>query len=264
VSAGAVTSIVVAQDAPPLLLHTLRLADTALVLGHRLSEWTGQAPMLEEELALANVALDLIGQARSLYAYAAELEGKGRTEDGLAYLRDAPEYRNLLIAEQPNGDFARTVLRQFFVSAFMHPYWRAHMASRDGTLAAVAAKAEKEAAYHLRHAGEWVIRLGDGTDESRRRMEDALEELWPFTGEMFETDESDRVLIDQGLAPDPAALRPQWDALVARVFGEATLPVPRAGAWMQSGGRRGVHSEHLGHMLATMQHLPRAHPGAVW
>jgi len=258
------TSIVVARDAPPLLLHTLRLADTALVLGHRLSEWTGQAPMLEEELALANVALDLIGQARSLYAYAAELEGKGRTEDDLAYLRDAPEYRNLLIAEQPNGDFARTVLRQFFVSAFMHPYWRAHMASRDATLAAIAAKAEKEAAYHLRHAGEWTIRLGDGTDESRRRMEEALEELWPFTGEMFETDESDRVLIAQGLAPDPATLRPEWDATVARVFDEAALPVPRPGAWMQSGGRRGVHSEHLGHMLAVMQHLPRSYPGAVW
>jgi ring-1,2-phenylacetyl-CoA epoxidase subunit PaaC len=259
-----VTSIRVAQDAPPLLLHTLRLADTALVLGHRLSEWTGQAPTLEEELALANVALDLIGQARSLYAYAAALEGKGRTEDDLAYLRDAPEYRNLLIAEQPNGDFARTVLRQFLVSAFMHPYWRALAASRDETLSAVAAKAEKEAAYHLRHAGEWTIRLGDGTDESHRRMEDALGELWPFTGEMFETDGSDRALIAQGLAPDPAALRPEWDATVAHVFAEATLPVPPAGAWMQSGGRRGVHSEHLGHMLATMQQLPRAHPGAVW
>ena len=258
------TSIRVAQDAPPLLLHTLRLADTALVLGHRLSEWTGQAPMLEEELAMANVALDLIGQARSLYAHAAELEGKGRTEDDLAFLRDAPEYRNLLIVEQPNGDFARTVLRQFLVSAFMQPYWRALAASRDETLAAIAAKAEKEAAYHLRHSGEWVIRLGDGTDESRRRMEDVLDELWPFTGEMFETDESDRVLIAQGLAPDPAALRPEWDATVARVLAEAALPVPPPGAWMQSGGRRGIHCEHLGHMLATMQHLPRAYPGAVW
>ena len=258
------TSIRVAQDAPPLLLHTLRLADTALVLGHRLSEWTGRAPMLEEELALANVALDLIGQARSLYAYAAELEGKGRTEDDLAFLRDAPEYRNLLIAEQPNGDFAFTVLRQLFVSAFLHPYWRAHAASGDATLAAVAAKAEKEAAYHLRHAGEWTIRLGDGTDDSHRRMLDALEELWPFTGEMFEADENDCLLIAQRLAPDPAALRPEWDATVARVFAEATLPVPPAGAWMQSGGRRGVHSEHLGHMLAVMQHLPRAHPGAAW
>ncbi len=258
------TSILVARDAPPLLLHTLRLADTALVLGHRLSEWTGQAPMLEEELALANVALDYIGQARGLYAHAAELEGEGRTEDDLAYLRDAPEYRNWLIAELPNGDFARTVLRQFLVAAFLQPYWRAMAGSKDATLAAIAAKAEKEAAYHLRHAGEWVIRLGDGTDESRRRMEEALDDLWPFTGEMFETDEADRALIDAGLVPDPGALRAGWDAIVARVLDEATLPAPPAGTWMQSGGRCGVHTEHLGHLLAVMQHLPRAYPGAVW
>lgn len=258
------TSILVAQGAPPPLLHTLRLADTALVLGHRLSEWTGQAPMLEEELALANVALDLIGQARSLYAHAAGLEGKGRTEDDLAYLRDAPEYRNWLIAELPNGDFARTMLRQLFVSAFLQPYWHALAGSRDATLAAIAAKAEKEAAYHLRHAGEWVIRLGDGTDESHRRTEEALEELWPYTGEMFETDAADRALIEAGLAPDPAALRPGWEAMVARVLEEATLPLPSPGAWMQSGGRHGVHTEHLGPMLAVMQHLPRSYPGAVW
>jgi ring-1,2-phenylacetyl-CoA epoxidase subunit PaaC len=258
------TSILVAKGAPPLLLHTLRLADTALVLGHRLSEWTGQAPMLEEELALANAALDLIGQARGLYAHAAELEGKGRTEDDLAFLRDAPEYRNWLIAELPNGDFAKTVLRHFLVAAFLQPYWRALASSEDAILAAVAAKAEKEAAYHLRHAGEWVIRLGDGTEESHRRMEEALEELWPFTGEMFEVDEADRALIAGGLAPDPGALRAGWDAVVARVLDEATLPAPPAGAWMQSGGRRGVHTEHLGHLLAVMQHLPRAYPGAVW
>ena len=249
------TSILVARDAPPLLARTLVLADTTLVLGHRLSEWSGQAPMLEEELALANAALDLIGQARSLYAHAAEIEGKGRSEDDLAYLRDAPDYRNWLIAELPNGDFARTMLRQFFTSAFLHPYWRGLMESGDAALAAIAAKAEKEAAYHLRHAGEWVIRLGDGTDESHRRMEEALEELWPYTGEMFEAD---------GLAPDPAALRPGWEAMVARVLAEATLPMPAPGAWMQSGGRRGVHTEHLGHLLAVMQHLPRSYPGAVW
>jgi ring-1,2-phenylacetyl-CoA epoxidase subunit PaaC len=255
------TSILVARDAPPPLLHALRLADTTLVLGHRLSEWTGQAPMLEEELALANAALDLIGQARSLYAHAAALEGQGRGEDDLAYLRDAPDYRNWLIAELPNGDFARTMLRQFFVAAFLHPYWQALMASRDATLAAIAAKAEKETAYHLRHAGEWVIRLGDGTEESHRRMQEALEELWPYTGEMFE---ADAPLIEAGLAPDPAALRPGWEAMVARVLAEATLPLPPPGAWMQSGGRRGVHTEHLGHLLAVMQHLPRSYPGAVW
>ncbi len=255
------TSILVARDAPPLLRHTLLLADTTLVLGHRLSEWTGHAPMLEEELALANAALDLIGQARSLYAYAAELEGKGRSEDDLAYLRDAPDYRNWLIAELPNGDFARTVLRQFLTSAFLHPFWRALMESRDATLAAIAAKAEKEAAYHLRHAGEWVIRLGDGTDESHRRMREALDELWPYTGEMFE---ADATLLADGIAPDPAALRPGWEAMVARVLAEATLPMPAPGAWMQSGGRRGVHTEYLGHLLAVMQHVPRSYPGAVW
>jgi ring-1,2-phenylacetyl-CoA epoxidase subunit PaaC len=258
------TSLVVARDAPPLLLHTLRLADTTLVLGHRLSEWTGQAPMLEEELALANAALDLIGQARSLYAYAAEIERKGRSEDDLAYLRDAPEYRNWLIVEQPNGDFAQTMLRQLLVSAFLHPYWHALAGSRDATLAAIAAKAEKEAAYHLRHAGEWVIRLGDGTAESRRRSLDAVDELWPYTGEMFETDAADAALVAEGIAPDPAALRPAWDATIAHVFQLATMPLPAPGAWMQTGGRRGVHSEHLGHLLAVMQHLPRSYPGAIW
>lgn len=258
------TSILVARDAPQLLLGTLRLADTMLVLGHRLSEWTGQAPMLEEELALANAALDYIGQARSLYDHAARIEGKGRTEDDLAYLRDAPEYRNWLIAELPNGDFARTVLRQFLVAAFLQPFWRALAQSKDETLAAIAAKAEKEAAYHLRHAGEWVIRLGDGTEESHRRMAEALEDLWPYTGEMFEADAADQALIADGLAPDPAALRPGWEAMVARVLDEATLAMPAPGAWMQSGGRRGVHTEHLGHLLAVMQHLPRSYPGAVW
>lgn len=255
------TSITVQET--PLVLHTLRLADSALVLAHRLSEWCGHAPMLEEDLALSNIALDLLGQARGLYAYAAELEGKGRTEDDLAYLRDAPEWRNTLLAEQPNGDFAQTILRQFLYSAFMLPYWRAAMASKDATLAAIAAKAEKEVAYHLRHSGEWVIRLGDGTEESHDRIAAALEELWPYTGELFEADATDRALIEAGIAPDPAALRPEWEAMVDRVLAEATLARPRDG-WMQSGGRRGVHSEHLGHMLAVMQHLPRAYPGAVW
>ncbi|MDO9712134.1 1,2-phenylacetyl-CoA epoxidase subunit PaaC [Paracraurococcus lichenis] len=257
------TSILVAREAPPLLLHTMRLADTMLVLGHRLSEWTGQAPMLEEELALANAALDYIGQARSLYAYAATLEGKGRTEDDLAYLRDAPDWRNWLIAELPNGDFARTVLRQFLVAAFLQPWWHALAQSKDATLAAIAAKAEKEAAYHLRHAGEWVIRLGDGTAESHRRMEAALEELWSYTGEMFEADAADRALIEAGIVPDPETLRGAWADMVGRVLAEATLAMPGP-AWMQSGGRRGVHTEHLGHLLAVMQHLPRSYPGAVW
>lgn len=255
------TTITVAET--PLTLGVLRLADTALVHAHRLSEWCGHAPMLEEDLALANMALDLIGQARALYAYAAEVEGAGRTEDDLAYLRDAPQYRNVLMAELPKGDFAFTILRAFFLSAHAEPLWRATSGARDATLAAIAAKAEKEAAYHLRHTGEWVIRLGDGTAESRRRMRDALAALWPYTGELFEADASDRTLIEGGILPDPAALRPHWDATVDRVFAEAGLVRP-ADPWMQSGGRSGRHTEHLGHMLAVMQYLQRAYPGATW
>lgn len=252
-----------AAATPALQDYTLRLADSALVLGHRLSEWIGHAPLLEEELALGNVALDLIGEARSLYAYAAGIEGKGRSEDDLAYRRDAGQYRNLLLVEQPNGDFARTIVRQLLYSAFAHPFWRALAGSRDETLAAIAAKAEKEAAYHLRHAGEWLIRLGDGTAESHRRAQAALDELWPYTGEVFERDTVEDRLIADGIAPDPAALRPEWERSVASVIAEAALKQPASG-WMQSGGRLGRHSEHLGHLLASLQFLQRAYPGASW
>jgi ring-1,2-phenylacetyl-CoA epoxidase subunit PaaC len=247
----------------PLFDYTLRLADSALILGHRLSEWIGRAPLLEEELALGNVALDLIGEARALYAYAGEVEGKGRDEDALAYRRDAGAFRNLLLVEQPNGDFAVTIARQLFYSAFMQPFWRALTDSRDATLAAIAAKSEKEAAYHLRHAGEWLIRLGDGTEESHRRAQDAVAALWPYTGELFETDGVEATLIADGIAVDPATLRPEWERTIAAVLDEATLAQPDSG-WMQSGGRSGRHSEHLGHLLATMQFLQRAYPGATW
>jgi ring-1,2-phenylacetyl-CoA epoxidase subunit PaaC len=245
----------------PLLNGVLARADDALVHAHRLSEWCGHAPMLEEDLALANVALDLLGQARSLYQYAAAIEGVGRSEDDYAYLRDAPRFGNLLMLEQPKGDFAYTIARLFLHSAFLHPWWQAAMCSTDATLAAIAAKAEKEVAYHLRHSGEWLIRLGDGTEESHARAADALGRLWRFTGEFFGPDDSD--LVARGVLPDPAAIRPQWDATVARVLAEAMLDRPRDG-WMQTGGRRGVHTEHLGHMLAVMQHLQRAYPGATW
>ena len=247
----------------PLLPYTLRLADAALINGHRLSEWCGHAPVLEEELALANLALDLIGQARALYAYAAEVEGKGRDEDALAYLRDVASYRNLLMVERPNGDFGQTIMRQFLLSAFMHPFWEATASSRDSTLSAIAAKAVKEAAYHLRHCGEWTVRLGDGTQESHRRMEEALEEEWPYTGELFETDEIERNLVAAGVAVDPASLKERFDATVDRVLTAATLARPRDG-WMQTGGRQGRHSEHLGHVLAELQYLQRAYPGATW
>ncbi len=247
----------------PLFRYTLRLADNALVLGHRLSEWVGHAPVLEEDLALGNLGLDLIGQARSLYTYAGEIEGKGRDEDALAYLRDAPDYRNVLLVEQPNGDFAATMMRQLFYSAYAHPFFEALQASRDATLAAIAAKAVKEMAYHVRHSAEWVIRLGDGTEESHRRAQAAVDDLWTYTGELFEVDAVERALIEAGIAPDPAALRAAFDKTIDAVFDEATLQRPAAG-FMQSGGRDGRHSEHLGYILTELQFLQRAHPGAKW
>jgi len=243
--------------------YLLRLGDTALVLGHRLSEWCAKAPFLEEELALANMALDLIGQARALLKHAAGIEGRGRSEDELAYLRDAHEFRNVLLAEQPNGDFAQTMARHLFYAAFAEPHWALLKSSRDAELAGIAAKAEKETAYHLRHASEWVIRLGDGTAESKRRMELAIADLWPFTGELFETDAVDAAMLDAGIAADVSQTREAWNATVGTVLAEATLQRPRDG-WMQSGGRNGRHTEHLGHLLAQMQFLPRAYPGAKW
>ena len=257
----AVASISVSET--PLVLYTLRLADDALILGHRLSEWCGHAPILEEDMALANMGLDLLGQARELYSYAAKVEAKGNDEDKLAYLRDVRQYRNLLLLEQPNGDFAQTMARQFFYSAFADLYWRAMMKSGDATLAAVAAKSEKESAYHLRHSSEWMVRLGDGTAESHARAQAAIDHLWAFTGEMFCTDAGERGLVDAGISVDPASLRSQWLRTVADVVGEATLDLPSSG-WMQQGGRDGRHSEHLGHLLSELQSMQRTFPGAVW
>lgn len=247
----------------PLVLYALRRADDALILGHRLSEWCGHAPAMEEDMALANIGLDLLGQARELYTYAAEVEGKGNDEDKFAYLRDIRQYRNLLLLEQPNGDFARTMVRQFFYSSFADLYWRAMMKSTDATLAAIAAKSEKESAYHLRHSSEWIVRLGDGTDESHRRAQSAIDDLWAFTGEMFAVDDGERALIDGGVASDPAALKAQWQKAVAGVVNEATLTLPK-NDWMQQGGRVGRHSEHLGHLLSELQSLQRSFPGATW
>jgi ring-1,2-phenylacetyl-CoA epoxidase subunit PaaC len=257
----AIASLSVTES--PLVLYALRRADDALILGHRLSEWCGHAPMMEEDMALANMGLDLIGQARELYSYAAKVEGAGNDEDKLAYLRDVRQYRNLLLVEQPNGDFARTIVRQFVYSAFADPYWRAMMASKDTMLAAIAAKSEKESAYHLRHCSEWVIRLGDGTDESHRRAQDAVDDLWAFTGEMFHTDASDAELIANGIAVDPESLRNQWLRTVTDVFSVATLDMPKSD-WMQKGGRSGSHTEHLGHLLSELQSLQRSFPGATW
>ena len=247
----------------PLVLYTLRRADDALILGHRLSEWCGHAPMLEEDMALSNIALDLLGQARELYSYAAKVEGKGNDEDKLAYLRDVRQYRNLLLVEQPNGDFAHTIVRQFFYSAFADLYWRAMMKSSDATLAAIAAKSEKESAYHLRHSSEWIVRLGDGTAESHARAQTAIDDLWAFTGEMFHADESELQLIETGIAVDPASLRPRWIETVSGIIGEATLALPTSD-WMQRGGRGGRHSEHLGHLLSELQYMQRSFPGLTW
>jgi ring-1,2-phenylacetyl-CoA epoxidase subunit PaaC len=246
-----------------LFKYVVSLADDALVLGHRLSEWSGRGPSLEEDIALSNLALDLIGQARLFYAYAGEVEGKGRGEDDLAYLRDEHAFANLLLVEQPNGDFAATMVRHLLYAAFMHPYLQALQNSADARLAEIAAKAVKEMAYHVRHAAEWVIRLGDGTEESHARAAAALDEVWMYTGELFAMDDGERALVRTGIAVDREAIRPAWDATVDRVLAEATLKRP-GDRWMQGGGRSGRHSEHLGHLLAEMQVLHRAHPGATW
>ena len=256
-----VASVTVSET--PLVLYTLRRADDALILGHRLSEWCGHAPMLEEDMALANMGLDLLGQARELYGYAAKVEDKGNDEDKFAYLRDVRQYRNLLLVEQPNGDFARTMVRQFFYAAFADLYWRAMMRSTDTTLAAIAAKSEKECAYHVRHSSEWMVRLGDGTEESHRRAQTAIDDLWAYTGEMFQSDDAERSLIDRGIAIDAAALRAPWRQTISAVVEEATLALPNSD-WMQQGGRSGRHSEHLGHLLSELQSMQRSFPGATW
>ncbi len=243
--------------------YLIRLADDHLILGQRLGEWCGSGPTLEEDLALANTALDMIGQARALYSHAADVEGAGRDEDKLAFLRYEREYRNTLIAEQPNGDFACTIARQLFIAAFMKPFWREMQKSADATLAAIAAKALKEVTYHLRHASEWVIRLGDGTDESRRRMAEALDDMAIYTGELFEMDAVTTAMVEQGIGVDAAALKGEWQATVDAVLAEATLEMPKVNH-MQTGGRDGIHTEHLGHILSELQYMQRAYPGLMW
>ncbi len=252
-----------AQDTDGIFAMCLALGDDALVLGHRLSQWSSKAPTLEEDIALSNLGLDMIGQARLFYQLGASIEAKGRNEDKLAYFRDACEFRNLLLMELPNGDFAVTMARHLAISAFLEPYYRALSASAHRGLADIAAKAVKEMTYHVRHAGQWVIRLGDGTQESRRRMIDGLDAVWPYTGELFAMDESERGLAAAGLVPDRCTIRPQWEETIARVLAEATLEMPRADA-QHSGGRRGQHTEHLAPMLADMQSMARAHPEATW
>jgi len=243
--------------------YLLRLADTSLVLGQRLGEWVGHAPALEEDLGLANIALDLIGQARLLLAYAGEVEGRGRDEDALAFLRDAPQFCNVSLAEQPNGDFGRTIVRQFLLDAWQLELYEALAASSDPRLAEIAAKAVKETRYHLRYSAGWLVRLGDGTPESHTRAQQALDELWRFTDELLTPDVLDEEMAAAGVAPSLTMLRPGWEERVSAVLAEATLKQPAAARYPWQ-GKRGVHTEHLGHMLAEMQHLPRAFPGVTW
>jgi ring-1,2-phenylacetyl-CoA epoxidase subunit PaaC len=254
-----------------LFEYLLRLGDTPLVLAQRLGEWVGMGPILEEDIASTNVGLDLIGEARLWLSYAGEVEARfrdrGRDEDALAFLRDAGEFRNLLIAEQPNGSYADTIARQFLFDAWHVLALRALSQSADARIAEIAAKSAKEAAYHVERSADWMIRLGDGTEESHARMQSAIDALWTYTGEMFMTDAVDAPLIDAGVAADVRSLEAPWSANVAAVLAEATLAMPD-GVYMQGangrGGKQGRHTEHLGHMLAEMQFLQRAYPGLTW
>ena len=272
------------------LLYTLQIADTILIHAQRLSEWCGHGPILEQDIALTNMALDHIGATRSLYQHAADqynalppeqkqtiftspaldrrlTDDAGTsqqvTEDDLAYLRDAWDFRNALIAEQPNEDWAYTVARSFFIDAFNYFFYTALQQSSDKALAAVAEKSLKEVTYHLKWSSEWVIRLGDGTEESSARMQQAINDRWNFTGELFIPSAADEAALEEGYGVDLALIKPLWDARVAAIFGEAGMKMP-AGTWMQQGGKNGTHSEHLGYILAEMQYMQRAYPGMEW
>lgn len=246
-----------------LFTFCLRRGDDAHILGHRLGEWCGRGPALEEDIALSNVALDLIGQARGYLTYAGEVEGKGRDEDRLAYLRNEREYVNCKLVEQPNGDYAHTIMRGFLFDAWHLPFLEALSKSKDERLAGIAAKAAKEASYHLKRHSEWVIRFGDGTEESHRRAQEALDDLWTYTGELFEEDAAHQELVKAGIAPAMAPVKAAFSKTVERVLAEAGLKLPED-PHMATGGRSGLHSEHLGHLLAEMQFLQRAYPGAEW
>lgn len=243
--------------------YLLRLGDNALILSQRLSQWCGKGPAFEEDMALTNTALDLIGQARMWLSYAGEVEDRGRDEDALAFLRDAHQFRNLLLLEQPNGDYAVTIARQFYFDTWHCLLLQELNKSADSRIAEIAEKALKEVRYHLRRSSDLVVRLGDGTAESQRRMQAALDDLWMYTGEMLTPDEQDELLAAQNIVPDPAILREPWLQYVGSVLRETKLTMP-TGTWMQKGGKLGRHTEHLGYVLAEMQFLQRAYPGARW
>lgn len=247
-----------------LFEYLLRLGDTSLILGHRISEWCGHAPILEEDIALANVALDHIGQARLFLSYAGRIEGKGRTEDTLAYRRDARQFRNLLMAEQPNVDYAVTTARQYLISVYNFHLYAALSKSSDQELAGIAAKSLKEVAYHVRHSGDWMLRFGDGTEESHQRVQSAINELWYFVDDFFAADETDAFLLKEGIGADLSQIKVLWEGTVLPHLSKAKLTIPQISNKMRSGSRTGGHTEHLGYILAEMQFLPRAYPDAVW
>jgi ring-1,2-phenylacetyl-CoA epoxidase subunit PaaC len=248
---------------PAHLEYVLRIADTSLILGQRLSEWCGHGPVIEEDIALTNIALDLIGQARLLLTHVGRLEGNGRDEDQLAFLRPELQYRNLTIVELPNADFGRTILRNFLVAAWQRGLWQQLVDSSDAELAAIAAKSLKETRYHLQHAADWTVRLGDGTGESHARMQNALDYLWPYTAEFFSTTAEDATVETSGIGPAWSTLEVEWDTSVLPVLEVATLNVPARTPFL-SRGKHGVHTESLGHLLSEMQYLQRTYPGGTW
>ncbi|RMF54808.1 MAG: phenylacetate-CoA oxygenase subunit PaaI [Calditrichaeota bacterium] len=252
------------QTQSDLFDYLLRLGDDRLILGHRVSEWCGHGPILEEDIALSNIALDLIGQSINFLSLAGKVEGQGRTEDDLAYHRDALDFKNLMLVEQPNGDFGFTMVRQFLFDAYSLLLMEALQASELKELAAIAGKALKEVRYHLRHSSQWVLRLGDGTEESHRRVQNALDDLWMYTREMFESDEVEQRLVQKGIAVDSTSLKSGWESMVFQILKQATLEIPGEQGYYSSGSRQGIHTEHLGYILADMQFLPRAYPDAKW
>ncbi len=243
--------------------YLIRLGDDSLILGHRLSEWCGHGPILEEDIAMTNIALDLVGQTTSIFAYAAEVEGLGRTEDDIAFLRFEREYKNVLLVEQANEDFGVTMMRQFLFDAFRKPLFEQLTKSSDATLAAIAEKSLKETKYHLKHSAEWVIRLGDGTEESHERVQNALNHLWRYTNELFYTNEVDAELREKGVIFSIDDVKAEWMEMVKKVLDQATLTIPDNG-WQHEGGRKGLHSEHLGYILAELQYMQRAYPNMKW
>jgi ring-1,2-phenylacetyl-CoA epoxidase subunit PaaC len=255
------TSVQVSQS--PTVQYLLRIGDTVLILAQRVAEWSGHAPILEEDIAMSNMALDLVGQARAVLTHAGAVEGRGHDEDQLAFLRDERDYRNVTLVELPRGDFAVTVLRNAMIATFFRLLWERLAASSDTELAGIAGKAVKEARYHQQHAADWVVRLGDGTDESRGRLERALADLWPYAAELFASDGVDEDAHASGLGPRWGDLREPWLAEMTAILDEARLAVPAAVPFLST-GKRGVHSEHMGFILAEMQHLQRAYPGGVW